>query len=85
MAPKSKDNTAAEAAPPAQSFADLNRNCCLLCSRQFKTQAEVNKHERLSQLHRDNMNNDELKVKALAKLAKTASSSSSPPLRFSRI
>ncbi|KAH0551440.1 hypothetical protein GP486_007344 [Trichoglossum hirsutum] len=77
---KTKDNSpAAEDAPPAQSFADLNRNCCLLCSRQFKTQAEVNKHERLSQLHRDNMGNEELKAKALAKLAKTGSSSSPPP------
>jgi RNA-binding protein 5/10 len=57
--------------PPAQSFADMNRKCCLLCSRQFKTEAEVNKHERMSQLHRDNMLNEDLKKKALAKLAKT--------------
>ncbi|KAI9778278.1 MAG: hypothetical protein M1839_008303 [Geoglossum umbratile] len=69
-----KDNLRAESAPPAQSFADLNRNCCLLCSRQFKTPAEVDRHERSSQLHRDNMNNEELKAKALAKLAKAASS-----------
>ncbi|KAH0536441.1 hypothetical protein FGG08_006681 [Glutinoglossum americanum] len=75
-----KDNAPAEATLPVQSFADLSRNCCLLCSRQFKTRAEVNKHERLSQLHRDNMSNDELKAKALVKLARVASSSpSSPP------
>ncbi|KAI9740958.1 MAG: hypothetical protein M1818_004564 [Claussenomyces sp. TS43310] len=57
--------------PPAHSFADLRRKCCLLCSRQFKTEAEVNKHERVSQLHRDNMLNEDLKAKALAKLAKS--------------
>ncbi|TAQ85482.1 hypothetical protein B7494_g6193 [Chlorociboria aeruginascens] len=55
-------------APPSQSFADLNRKCCLLCSRQFKTEAEVHKHERMSQLHRDNMNNEDLVHKATAKL-----------------
>jgi hypothetical protein len=58
--------------PPNQSFADMNRKCCLLCSRQFKTDAEVNKHERISQLHRDNMTNDELVAKSLAKLGKFA-------------
>lgn len=63
---------AAEEAPPSKSFADVNRNCCLLCSRQFKTDAEVNKHERMSELHRNNMK-DETKVKAaLAKLAKSS-------------
>jgi hypothetical protein len=38
--------------------------------RQFKTAAEVNKHERLSQMHRDNLQNEDAKAKALAKLAK---------------
>ncbi|MCJ1473492.1 hypothetical protein MMC13_002143 [Lambiella insularis] len=55
---------------PARSFADLSKKCCYLCSRQFKTEAEVDKHERLSQLHRDNMGSEELKSKALAKMAK---------------
>lgn len=57
-------------APPTQSYADLNRNCCYLCMRQFKTSTEVNKHERLSQLHRDNLQNEELKAKAVGKLIK---------------
>jgi RNA-binding protein 5/10 len=57
--------------PPTRSFADLDRKCCLLCSRQFKTEAEVNKHERMSQLHRDNMKNEELVTKAQAKLTKS--------------
>ncbi|KAI9841270.1 MAG: hypothetical protein M1837_000806 [Sclerophora amabilis] len=72
---KSK-NTATGGSPPAQSFADMNRKCCLLCSRQFKTEAEVNKHERLSQLHRDNSKNEDLKKKALAKLAKSEAAES---------
>jgi hypothetical protein len=55
---------------PTQTFADPARKCCLLCSRQFKTDAEVNKHERLSQLHRDNMLKEDLVEKALAKLGK---------------
>lgn len=57
-------------APPTQSYADPNRNCCYLCMRQFKSMAEVNRHERLSQLHRDNLQNEELKAKAMAKLVK---------------
>ncbi|WEW60280.1 hypothetical protein PRK78_005765 [Emydomyces testavorans] len=55
---------------PTQSYADLNRKCCYLCMRQFTTEVEVNRHERLSQLHRDNLQNEELKAKAMAKLAK---------------
>jgi RNA-binding protein 5/10 len=55
---------------PTQSYANLEKMCCYLCSRQFKTVAEVNKHERLSQLHRTNLENDELVRKALAKLVK---------------
>lgn len=62
-------------APPTQSYADLGRKCCILCSRQFKTEAEVNKHERISQLHRDNAKNEELVSKALAKLKKSTSDS----------
>lgn len=57
-------------APPAQSFADLSRNCCYLCMRQFGSSAEVNQHERLSQLHRGNLQDDELKERAMAKLVK---------------
>ena len=56
--------------PPSQSYADLERNCCYLCMRQFKSSADVNRHERLSQLHRGNLLNEELKEKALGKLVK---------------
>lgn len=55
----------------------MKRKCCLLCSRQFKSEAEVNKHERLSQLHRDNLKDDDLRAKALAKLAKAGIGDSS--------
>ncbi|KAK5939978.1 hypothetical protein PMZ80_007396 [Knufia obscura] len=51
-----------ESAAPTKSFADLNRNCCYLCMRQFNDAAEVNKHERLSNLHRANLQ-DNVKVK----------------------
>jgi RNA-binding protein 5/10 len=58
--------------PSTQSFADMARKCCLLCSRQFKTDVEVEKHERASQLHRDNLKNQALVDKALSKLSKSA-------------
>ena len=56
--------------PPQQSFANLEKKCCYLCSRQFKEEAEVNKHERLSQLHRDNLKKTEVVEAALSKMAK---------------
>ena len=71
--PKKKVDSALDA-PPSQSFADVGRKCCLLCSRQFKTEAEVNKHERMSQLHRDNMKKEDLVTKAMAKLKKSTDS-----------
>ena len=61
----SKSNTA-----HVKSYADLPKKCCYLCSRQFKTEAEVNKHERLSDLHRENLGNENLVSKAQAKMAK---------------
>ncbi|KAI9819274.1 MAG: hypothetical protein M1827_007431 [Pycnora praestabilis] len=76
---KSKTQTKDEASPPSQSFADLERKCCYLCSRQFKTESEVNKHERLSQLHRDNLKNEDFKTKALAKIAKAGAAAEDTP------
>ena len=67
--PRNKSDTSASP-PPSQSYADLGRKCCYLCSRQFKTEAEVNKHERLSQLHRDNLKKPELVTRAQHKLDK---------------
>src|SRR2546430_450087 len=46
--PRQKESQeSVENAPPSRSFADMKRKCCLLCSRQFKTEEDVNKHERL--------------------------------------
>lgn len=67
---RSSAATTSASAPPSRSYADLNRNCCYLCMRQFKSAAEVNRHERLSQLHRNNLNKEEFVTKALAKLEK---------------
>jgi RNA-binding protein 5/10 len=74
MMPKKKSEEEASESPPSQTFADFERKCCLLCSRQFKTEAEVNKHERISQLHRDNLKDEELVAKALAKMKKSLES-----------
>lgn len=54
----------------ARSYTDLTKKCCYLCSRQFKSEAEVKKHERVSQLHRDNLTSEDLKNKATVKMAK---------------
>lgn len=78
---ESRGSPADSAAPPAQSYADLNRNCCYLCMRQFKSSVEVNRHERLSQLHRDNLQNEELKSKAMGKLIKHGIVQSTPEYR----
>ncbi|KAI9749438.1 MAG: hypothetical protein M4579_006875 [Chaenotheca gracillima] len=76
-----KKIAAEDAAPPLRSFADMDRKCCLLCSRQFKSDAEVHKHERLSKLHRDNLGSEELKQKALAKLSKAEGDADQPAYR----
>ncbi|KAB8248099.1 hypothetical protein BDV35DRAFT_379327 [Aspergillus flavus] len=68
-------------APPAQSYADPNRNCCYLCMRQFKSSAEVNRHERLSQLHQSNLQNEELTSKAMGKLIKHGIAQQTPEYR----
>lgn len=57
-------------APPTQSYADPNRNCCYLCLRQFTSAAHVNRHERLSKLHRENLQNEECRARGMSKLFK---------------
>lgn len=54
----------------SQSFGDSERLCCYLCYRQFKSTGELNRHERLSQLHRDNLRDETLVSRANAKLQK---------------
>lgn len=55
---------------PIQSFADMEKMCCLLCKQQFKTGDAVKKHERLSQIHKDNLKNDHLIIATLTKYPK---------------
>ena len=66
------------AAPPSQSFADPERHCCYLCMRQFTSTAEVNKHERLSSLHRQNLKDSAKVEKAKHKLEKHSVNPSTP-------
>lgn len=63
-------NSETSSAPPSQSFSDPERHCCYLCMRQFSTAAEVNRHERLSDLHRQNSQDEAKVAKANYKLAK---------------
>lgn len=53
-----------------QTYANLAKKCCYLCSRQFKTEAEVNQHERVSDLHQSNLKNADLVAKAQNKMVK---------------
>ena len=68
--PLEKSSDVKPGSPPSRSYADLTKKCCYLCSRQFKTDAEINKHERLSDLHQDNLKKEDLVSKAQAKMAK---------------
>lgn len=71
------DAAAPHNSTPLQTFANPEKKCCYLCSRQFKTQAEVNKHERLSQLHRDNLEKEDIVSQAQAKMSKAGLSTTS--------
>ncbi|KAL8935058.1 MAG: hypothetical protein Q9216_005605 [Gyalolechia sp. 2 TL-2023] len=62
---------------PTETFANPTKKCCYLCSRQFKSEGEVNKHERLSQLHRDNVQKADLVMQARAKMSKAGLSTTS--------
>ena len=53
-----------------QSYSHPEKYCCYLCSRQFKSGPEVNKHERLSDLHKKNLESEDLKAQALVKMKK---------------
>jgi len=62
---------------PQESFADLNKLACLLCSRVFKTAEKLHQHERVSELHATNLTNPTLCETARKKLPKNASTTSS--------
>jgi hypothetical protein len=41
-----------EPSADVSEFADLNQMCCLLCRRKFQSIEEIQKHERMSKLHK---------------------------------
>lgn len=67
---------------PSKSYADLTRNCCYLCMRQFKTSADVNRHERLSDLHRKNLQDPSLVERAEHKLSKQRDVNAQPSTEY---
>ena len=48
---KGETTESAESADVSE-FADLNQMCCLLCKRKFQSIEEIQKHERMSKLHK---------------------------------
>ncbi|KAI5852560.1 hypothetical protein DFP73DRAFT_470835 [Morchella snyderi] len=82
-APKKRRTAEPADEPPRESFADMNKLACLLCSRVFKTPEKVHEHERVSTLHASNVKDPALREAALKKLAKagitTAGAASATP------
>ncbi|KAK8072219.1 hypothetical protein PG996_005567 [Apiospora saccharicola] len=54
--------------PPSESYADLDRNCCLLCRRKFVSEPSLRRHEQLSDLHKKNLDDKTLVQKAIRDL-----------------
>ncbi|KAK8851667.1 hypothetical protein PGQ11_014146 [Apiospora arundinis] len=50
--------------PSGESYADLDRNCCLLCRRKFVSEPSLRRHEQLSDLHKKNLEDKSLIAKA---------------------
>ena len=46
------------------SYADLDQMCCLLCRRKFRNEPSLRRHEQASDMHKANLDNDELIAKA---------------------
>lgn len=55
-----------------ESFADMNKLACLLCSRVFKAAEKLHQHERVSTLHATNLKNPALCEAARKKLPKNS-------------
>lgn len=67
---KRKTEKKGEEPSQRESFADMNKLACLLCSRMFKTPEKVHEHERVSNLHLTNLKDPVMREAALKKLAK---------------
>ncbi len=57
-------------APNYISYADPDKQLCLICQRKFKNMVTLRLHERESELHRKNMTNEKNSDRAIAELAK---------------
>ncbi|KAI1263908.1 hypothetical protein F5Y18DRAFT_393186 [Xylariaceae sp. FL1019] len=55
---------AAPSLPPSISYADLEQMCCLLCRRKFSNEPSLRRHEQISDMHKSNVENDALIIKA---------------------
>ncbi|KAI1424612.1 hypothetical protein F5Y12DRAFT_751806 [Xylaria sp. FL1777] len=50
------------------SYADLDQMCCLLCRRKFKNEPSLRRHEQMSDLHKTNLDDEDLIAKATQSL-----------------
>ncbi|KAJ8102701.1 hypothetical protein POJ06DRAFT_54050 [Lipomyces tetrasporus] len=69
-AQKGTDEDDMESTAYQESFADAQRPACLLCLRKFNAFDEVNRHERLSALHKHNLADEQLCEKARLKVTR---------------
>ncbi|OQE13682.1 hypothetical protein PENFLA_c044G01911 [Penicillium flavigenum] len=53
------------AAPPAPSFADFNKNRCLLCMQDLVDAGHLRYHERESDIHRENLKDVDLRIRGI--------------------
>ncbi|CAO3677555.1 unnamed protein product [Umbelopsis vinacea] len=55
-----------------EDFSDLSRMACLLCQRKFKGEKDLRRHEDLSELHKNNLDDNKCVEKARKKVAAIA-------------